>query len=293
MKRKQVLQIPSYLALLLLLATSCKTENISAQKKEATLKTNDVFGTVTETPRPASDFVNAVGVNIHLRFATYKGKFDNIIYPRLKELGIKHVRDGVPYKDFMYPADTTPIRNQFIKLYDSLGIKFTYALDSKLLFDNATLRNSAAYLSIFRQSTKLRQSIQTLEGMNEPDLNVYTWDTTPSKTQWAQITYDIQKGLYNGAKAAPELNTIPIVSTSLTAYWQGRPAAVAAITPHISTLFDYANFHCYDAGSQNWKMFPATYYDLSKSMFPQIQQGKPYVITETGYQNARYYNLPG
>jgi hypothetical protein len=280
------------------LIVSCKTEKLSELKADATagsgLKTSSVPGQFIVTPRKASDFINAVGVNIHLRFTVYKNNFDNIIYPKLKALGIKNVRDGVPYNGFFTnPSDASTVRTRLIKLYDSLGVKVSYALDNKKLFDSVTLRNNAYYLSVFRTSAPLRQTIQTLEGFNEPDLTLYTWDTTPSKSQWAQIAYDIQKGLYTGAHTGADFTGISVVNTSLVAYWQNRPPLVAAITPHISNYFDYANFHTYDAGNTNLKMFPATYYDLTKSFFPVIQQGKPYVITETGYENARYWNLPG
>ncbi|MFA6085433.1 hypothetical protein [Mucilaginibacter sp.] len=294
MRTNPLQRITLSLALLVLLMMSCKTENLLALKPgTTTLRTENAPGQFIVTPRKASDYINSIGVNIHMRFTAYKNNFDNIIFPKLKTLGIKNIRDGVPYKGFLNASDTAIIKNRFIKLYDSLGIKVTYALDSKKLFDSVALRNSAYYLSVFRTSAKLRQTIQTLEGFNEPDLTIYTWDTTPSKSQWAQITYDIQKGLYTGAHTGSDFAGIPVVSTSLTAYWQNRPPLVAAITPHISTYFDYANFHCYDAGNVNWKMFPATYYDLTKSFFPTIQQGKPYMITETGYENARYWNVPG
>jgi hypothetical protein len=281
-----------YLLLPALFMASCKTEEPSELKIEtsSTSKVSNVTGQFTVTPRKASDFLNAIGVNIHLRFPVYKNNFDNIIYPKLKALGIKNVRDAVPYNGF-FPnsADALTVRTRLIKLYDSLGIKVSYLLDHKKLFDSVTLRNNAYYLSVFRTSAPLRQTIQMLEGFNEPDLTLYTWDTTPSKSQWAQIAYDIQKGLHTGSDFAG----IPVVSTSLVAYWQNRPPLVAAITPHISNYFDYANFHLYDSGNTNLKMFPALSYDLTKGFFPVIQQGKPYVITETGYENARYWNQPG
>ena len=49
--------------------------------------------------RRASDFVNSIGVNTHFGYydTTY-GKYEEILKPRLLELGVKHIRDGT-YND--------------------------------------------------------------------------------------------------------------------------------------------------------------------------------------------------
>lgn len=278
--------------ILMLLSVSCKNEKDVLQMSGnfVSMQTNSSTQ-VTETPRKASDFVNAIGVNTHLRFTAYRNNFDAIIYPKLKLLGIKNIRDGVPYKGFLAAADTALIKNRFIKLYDSLGIKVTYLLDSRKVVDSINLRDNAYYLSVFKSSSKLRQTIQTLEGFNEPDLSIYSW----YPHGWDTLTYKIQKGLYNTAHAMPELAGIKVVNTSIVTYWSlpSRPNMVAAISPSISNYFDYVNFHTYDSGGDNWKMFPATYFDLTKKFFPPIQNGKPFMITEMGYENARNWNLPG
>src|SRR5882757_4241455 len=76
--------------------------------------------TLTVTPARAYDYVDGVGVCTHLRFTNvYYSAFESIIYPKLKELGIRQIRDGVPYKAFMNIGDTLLIKNRFIKLHDS------------------------------------------------------------------------------------------------------------------------------------------------------------------------------
>ncbi|HTE28013.1 T9SS type A sorting domain-containing protein [Flavitalea sp.] len=81
----------------------------------------------------------------------------------------------------------------------------------------------------------------------------------------------------------------------MVSYWSlpSRPNKVAAFVPHISTYFDRANFHTYDAGNTNSKMFPSSYYDLTKNFMETIRHGEPFVITETGYENALNWNVPG
>ncbi|HMF70744.1 MAG TPA: hypothetical protein VK616_04695 [Flavitalea sp.] len=248
--------------------------------------------TFTATPGRTFDYYNTIGVNIHLRFSgVYHNSFESIIYPKLKKLGIKHVRDGVPYKGFLNTTDTALIKTRMLKLYDSLGIRFSYVLDSKKVVDSVLLRDSANYLSVFKETPGLKNTIQYLEGFNEPDLNIFTW----YPANWDTLTYAIQKGLWNKAKSMPELSNQWIVGTSLVSYWSlpSRPNKVAAFVPHISTYFDRANFHTYDAGNTNSKMFPSSYYDLTKNFMETIRHGEPFVITETGYENALNWNVPG
>ncbi|MEK7080196.1 MAG: hypothetical protein AAB901_02805, partial [Patescibacteria group bacterium] len=48
-----------------------------------------------EAARPASDFIDTIGVNIHVGYTdTVYGNFAGIIKPRLLELGVSNVRDG-------------------------------------------------------------------------------------------------------------------------------------------------------------------------------------------------------
>src|SRR5579862_5452132 len=51
---------------------------------------------VPEQARAADSFVDAIGVNIHLGYSdTVYHKYDEILKPRLVELGVRHVRDGL------------------------------------------------------------------------------------------------------------------------------------------------------------------------------------------------------
>lgn len=289
--KKQIQLINVCLVVLMLAAISCKTEKLSALKDNpaAALKTNGT-GPITETPRRASDFVNSIGVCLHLTYAPYHDHFYDIVFPKLKLLGIKHIREGVPYRWLLPAADTALVKNRLIELHDSLGIKVNYVIASKRIVDTISLRDSANYLSVFRTTPRLIPTIESLEGFNEPDLTIYSWYPANYDT----LTYKIQKGLYNKAHSMPELAGIPVISTSITSYWSvpSRPNKIAAISPSISTYFDYANFHPYDAGNADWKMFPGTFYDLTKHFYPPIQNGKPYAVTEIGYENAHDWNLP-
>lgn len=249
--------------------------------------------TYTVTPAKAYDYVDGIGINTHLRFTNvYNTGFDAIIYPKLKKLGIKHIRDAIPYKSFLNPADTLKIKNRFLKLYDSLGIKVCYLVDSRKVADSTNLRDAADYLSLFQTTPQLRATIQYLEGFNEPDLSIYSW----YPANWDTLTYAIQVGLWNRAHSMPELSGIDILGPSLVTYWYipSRARQIGARVPFLSTYFNYANLHTYDAGSSNSKLFPASYYDLTMQSvgFDTIRHNKPWVVTENGYENAINWNRP-
>jgi hypothetical protein len=280
-----------YLLSLLFTYIACKKAVLTPPSTGPKLKSASVQ-TFTVTPAKAYDYVNGVGVNTHLRFTNvYYNSFDAIIFPKLKKLGIKNIRDGVPYRGFLNAATVSTIQNRFIKLYDSCGIKVSYALDSRKVADSVLLRDSASYLSVFSSSVRLRQTIQYLEGFNEPDLTIYTW----YPTKWDTLTYKIQKGLWTRAKSMPELSGISVLSTSLVTYYNAsRIGQIAAMTPYLSTYYDYANYHAYDSGNTNIKLFPGYTYDWNKqnTIMESMRHGKPWIVTETGYENAINWNRP-
>ena len=244
------------------------------------------------TPSRAYDYTDGVGFNTHLRFSgVYTNSFDAIIYPKLKKLGIRHIRDAVPYDGFLGAGQSPLVGNRFIKLFDSCGIRVSYLLDSRKVVDSPRLKDSAAYLSVFQTTPHLSATIQSLEGFNEPDLSIYGW--YPSN--WDTLTYAIQKGLWNKAHSISGLSGIEVVSPSLVTYYNAaRIGKIAAMTPFLSTYFDYANYHPYDAGGQNNTFFPGFTYDWNKQNtgMDTMRHGRPWMITETGYENARYWNRP-
>src|SRR5882757_799564 len=125
-----------YLLLLFFTYVACKKALITPPSTASKLKLAS-DQTFTVIPAKAYDYVNGIGVNTHLRFTNvYYTAFDAIIFPKLKKLGIKNIRDGIPYKDFMVPSDTLIIKNRFIKLFDSCGIKVNYLMGTRNVVDN-------------------------------------------------------------------------------------------------------------------------------------------------------------
>ena len=49
----------------------------------------------SKTARPANSFIHSVGVVVHLnRVNSAYNNYDSIIKPRLRELGVHHIREG-------------------------------------------------------------------------------------------------------------------------------------------------------------------------------------------------------
>lgn len=257
-------------------------------------------GQTTVTPNKAYDYVNGIGVNIHLRYTNiYYNSFYNIIYPRLKELGVKHIRDMVPYPALVNGSRTwmsDTLCKRLLRLYDSLDIKAMYVLGGgSIVADSTQYRDSAQYLTIFQTVPRLAETVDYLEGYNEPDNNGNLYSLYP--TNWDTITYKIQKGLWTKAHNMPELAGVKIVGPSLIYYGNygtqlARAEQVGAIQPYISNYFDYDDLHMYDFGNDNTKMFPGSKYDTREKYLDTIRHSKSWIVSEAGYENALNYNRP-
>jgi len=247
---------------------------------------------ITLTPKRAYSYTDGVGVNTHLRYThlPYYTAFETIIYPKLKQLGIKHVRDNFPHPSFLGSVSASLMRQRYLKLYDSCGIKYSYVLDSRRVIDTARFINSAEYLELFDTNPELVKTARHFEGFNEPDRTVAVW--FPSN--WVSLTHTIQQSLWNKTHSMPALNQVTIINASLTLFGPSpsMPDSFAAPVPHISNYFDYANLHPYDLSGGVNSIFPGARYDEEQQHYDTISKGKPFIVTEMGFPTARGFNNP-
>lgn len=108
------------------------------------------------TPQDARGFVDTIGVNTHLHYTGTPYYNFPMLKQRLKELGVRHVRDGIaPGRQDSY--------DRFNDLAASgikstvIGCDFPNRYDWRIFVDE--IKN------------KLRGSLDAVEGVNEPDLN--------------------------------------------------------------------------------------------------------------------------
>lgn len=247
---------------------------------------------ITLTPKTAYSYTNGVGVNTHLRYThlNYYTAFETIIYPKLKQLGIKHVRDNFPHPGFLGSVSASLMRQRYLKLHDSCGIKYDYLLDSRRVVDTLRFLNDAAYLELFDTNPELVKTIQHFEGFNEPDRTIAIW----YPGNWISLTRTIQQTLWTRTHNTPSLSNVTIINASPTHFGPApsMPDSLATPTPHISTWFDYANLHPYDVTGPANRIFPGARYDQDQVYYDTLAKGKPWIATEFGFPTARGFNNP-
>jgi hypothetical protein len=168
-------------------------------------------GVAGERARSADSFVNSIGVAVHLRYLdTSYARFHDVIKPRLRELGVRFIRDGGNDPAF------------FAKLNDlaALGIKSLLVMDPRAGID------VPAALSIAKS---VPSSVNAVELMNEYDVSGNTaWDATLR-------TYAQQ--LHSALKGDPATTRLPIVGTAFVTW--GATTRIG----DLSAWVDYSNMH--------------------------------------------------
>lgn len=204
--------------------------------------------------RSSDSFVDSLGVNTHLTYTdTAYGKFDNIIKPKLKELGIRHIRDG-GYQDQTFFDK--------IKQLNRIGIK------TILIFSGNPPQEVVA------TAKTLKGAIEAVEGPNESDLEHFKFSYNGQKFPEGTRTY--QKEMFTELEVDPETKSLPIILPSMG--W-GENAQKLGYVP----WGDIGNMHSYpNLGN------PPTE-DIDSYFIPHVRtitgKTKPLWSTETGYHN--------
>jgi hypothetical protein len=225
-----------------------------------------------ETARPADDFVDSLGVNLHLNSGdTAYAQYDTLVKPKLLALGIRHVRDGVITGDGV--DGSHPFYRHVRDLY-AAGIRFSMITAMDTSFGAAT--DLSQLVDVYGWSGG---AIEDFEGINEPDRQ-----TIPGKPAdaWISVTRTQQRALFETVKGEPMLASVRVLGPSITS----SSDALGAIGD-LSDWVDDGNAHPYPGG---FCPVCGTFYGQDVETFlPQYEKvvgGKPMVMTETGYTNA-------
>ena len=215
-----------------------------------------ISASVTTQAHSAESFINSIGVAVHLNYIdTPYGKYNEIIKPRLQELGVHHIRDGLILEDL-------ETKKKFKDLAE-IGIKSTLVMDPR---DNNTPSRAVSVVK------SVLESVEAIEGANE-------WDISPQFQYKAQSfpegVRQFQTELYSAIKKDPVTAHISVLSPSM-AY---APNAVKlGIVP-----CDIGNMHSYPGGET-----PIA--GIDDLWMPNIKilcgQDKPLMASETGYHNG-------
>ena len=201
-------------------------------------------------PRKAGDFVNSIGVNTHFGYydTTY-GKYEQILKPRLLELGVKHIRDGTYNQDV-------------VRKYREVG-----QAGIRLLLITSSDRAVS-------QAKAIGDMLWGVEAVNEPDMRRY-------EGGWVKFACREQQNLYQAIKRDSELSHLPVVGLSL-ANIRRSPSELG----DISQWMDYGGMHPYAAGeypSKHWGWGMSMESALSEAR--KVSGDKPLLVTECGYHN--------
>lgn len=131
-------------------------------------------------PVDARAFVDTIGVNTHLFYVdTAYGDY-TMVRRRLRELGIRHIRDGID-----------PGRTQvYFKRVNDLG---RAGIKSTLIACRVEPPGVPWTIYVKDAKTKVRSSLDALEGVNEPDL-------VAAGTDWVRSARTCQRQMYRQAK---------------------------------------------------------------------------------------------
>lgn len=206
----------------------------------------------------ADRFVDATGINIHLHYdgTPYRTQFE-AIKQRLRELNIRHVRDGL--------IDTT-----WQGYYDRLNELGDMGIKSTLI---VTPEQSADVWIDYPR--RVSRTFEAFEGPNEYDRS--------GRSNWVQILRQTMERM-RAIRNVPALDAYPIYGPSLTSQ-----AAFVALGD-VSGTFDYANMHNYFAGrhpsTPGWGDNGYGSIPWNINLASRFGGGKPIVTTETGYQDV-------
>jgi hypothetical protein len=204
----------------------------------------------------ARAFGDSVGVNIHLLFEnTSYGRF-GVVRSRLRELGVRYVRDGL--------CATCVNQVERLRALGRVGIH-THLIAGKLYSDQgAMLRELQANLNKIRE--RLSRSVVSIEAPNEPDQQ--------GVGEWIDRTRVFQRELWSRVKGDPALARLPVVGPAVV-HHANRPAL-----GDLSAWLDLGNMHPYPGGGT-----PLHNLEDERRRAVPISGGKPLMATEAGYHS--------
>lgn len=208
-----------------------------------------------------SDFVDTIGVNVHLTWVdTVYSNVANI-ESNLDYLGIDNIRDSAPPDWLSQPYDQLA----------SAGYQFDFLMPVNN--GQPDLNGSIERMAAFEQAHP--GSILSIEGPNEVNYSPAQWNGSTSLQSEAQL----QHALFDAVQQNGALSDVPVVDLTLAGV---GPSAYAPLGD-LTSASDLGNAHIYFPGGDA----PSTIWDYGVNTGETPTDGSPMVVTETGY-----YSMP-
>jgi len=210
---------------------------------------------LTEQAKSADSFVDSMGVVTHLRYTdTSYGRYSDVVEPRLRELGIRNIRDG---------GNDAAMFEKLNRLAN-FGIRSTLVMDPR---DGITPDNAVELLK------KVLPSVRAIEGPNEWDVNS---TLTYKGKSFPDGVVDYQTDLYKAVKGDAATSFVSVLAPSMAIPENGSRMA------SLQSVVDGGNMHSYAGGNQPDQ-------DLDTRWIPdtkKVSGDHAIVATETGWHNA-------
>ncbi|KJH70051.1 hypothetical protein [Aliterella atlantica] len=215
-----------------------------------------------EKARRADDFVDSVGVNTHLYYneSVYYKRYNDLIKPKLVELGVRHIRDGCVYNLNGY-------MDRLRELKELGGIRAT------LVCDPRDIKVDAAVDLVKEIGTDV---IEAVQATNEYNLS--------GNGNWASDLRNFQRQLWQGIKGDGATSGVKVYGPSLV------EAGAYAALGDMSEYQDYGAMNNYmsgrNPGNSGWGSDGYGSLDWNVRSTKKASLSDPIVTTETGYHQV-------
>jgi len=237
-----------------------------------------------EQAKKSDDFVESVGVVTHLPYTGgVYGNYTGLIKPKLVELGVRYIRDGVVVRGSQGGRDAFAAK--------LLDLRATAGIKAVLAFSGDDMTTVSNFL------TSCSAAVTGVEGPNEPDLSKYNfiyngngWQRGVKVGQgWAVGAKNYQTGLFNLINNTPAFNNWDVQQMSMG--WGGNASGVG----NHGAYADYGNFHWYVntayppelPGQLDWLTKSAGIISPTKQLMP-TESGYPAVSAASEAVHGRY-----
>jgi ferric-dicitrate binding protein FerR (iron transport regulator) len=212
-----------------------------------------------ETALPADAVADAVGVVLHLNRPPMAGRFDALLKPRLRELGVRHVRDG--------DAVLEPDFRRMIRELGATGIRATVFMDPSC---------SVSPADAVAAAKDLGTAIEAVEGPCTPD--IVRDAATPFAYRGLGFPEGVrayQRDLVAALRGDPATAALPVLTPALRG-----PARARELGPLPA---DAAAMHCFPFGRLPDDALDTWWIPETRAM---AEPGRPLVVTSSGWHTA-------
>jgi hypothetical protein len=227
-----------------------------------------------QMPIPADAFVDSIGVNTHLTQDLTADRKYAVITERMKESGIRHIRDGI------FPSESLQEYADQRRFFTATGARMDAITDCPQPLGYYPGSYTSPHV-VRTYDARIGDAVDSLEGPNEPDLR--------HVRDWAALTVACMK-----KRELNEALPVPFVAPAMGDAIHGDPARLG----NIAALVDIGAIHRYFSPGWNpgWAGYGHDQCGSIESLPWAVCRAKvnsgprhPVDVTETGYTTQGEY----